>query len=131
MKAMTLASPGGLDHIHQVEIDSVKPPLTIDVGGAATLSQSLEAVKVGGHVAMVGLLGGIAADLPVIPMLAKQVRLQGCLAGSRQDQIDLVAFLEKHRIHPVIDRSYDLEQLAQAFAFQRAGGHFGKVVIRI
>lgn len=103
----------------------------IDVGGPATLSQSIEASKVGGHIAMVGILGGMTAEVPMISVLAKQIRLQGCLDGSRQDQIDLVSFLEKHSIRPVIDRHFKLEALADAFAYQQSGAHFGKVIINI
>lgn len=103
----------------------------LDVGGPATLSQSLDAVKIGGHVAMIGTLGGFEAKLPVIPMLARQIRVQGCLNGSWQDQTDLVAFLEQHQIRPVIDRSFPLHALADAFRYQESGAHFGKIVIEI
>ncbi|KIZ45352.1 MULTISPECIES: NAD(P)-dependent alcohol dehydrogenase [Rhodopseudomonas] len=108
----------GIDHV-------------IDVGGPTTLAQSLEAVKVGGHIAMIGLLGGLSVDLPIIPILAKQIRLQGCLDGSRQDQIDLVDFLGAHEIRPILDRSFALDKLADAFRYEESGAHFGKIVIEI
>ncbi|WP_370656168.1 zinc-binding dehydrogenase [Paracoccus wurundjeri] len=44
----------------------------IDVGGPSTLPQSIEAVKIGGHVAMIGLHGGMEAEIPMIPVFAKQ-----------------------------------------------------------
>ncbi|WP_346427812.1 NAD(P)-dependent alcohol dehydrogenase [Sphingomonas sp. UV9] len=103
----------------------------IDVGGPSTLAQSLEAVKIGGHIASIGILGGWEAALPMVPILTKQVRLQGCLNGCRQDQADLVAFLSTHAIRPIIDRSFPLEQLAEAFLHQESGSHFGKIVIKI
>ncbi|MDY6947576.1 MAG: NAD(P)-dependent alcohol dehydrogenase [Pseudomonadota bacterium] len=108
----------GVDHI-------------IDVGGPATLAQSIEAVKIGGHIAMIGLLGGMEATIPMIPMFAKQIRLQGCLNGSWQDQADLVGFLATHGIKPVLDRSFRLEELADAFRYEESGLHFGKIVIEI
>lgn len=103
----------------------------VDVGGPATLPQSIEAVKIGGHIAMIGLLGGMEATIPMIPVFAKQIRLQGCLNGSRQDQVDLVEFLAAHDIRPVIDRSFKLEDLAEAFRYEETGAHFGKIVIEI
>ncbi len=103
----------------------------IDVGGPATLRQSVQAVTVGGPIAMVGLLGGMETALPIIPILAKQIRLQGCLDGSRQDQHDLSVFLGAHGIRPVLDRSFRLENLADAFRYQQSGAHFGKIVIDI
>lgn len=112
------AGDKGIDHI-------------IDVGGPATLAQSLEAVKIGGHVAMIGTLGGFDAALPVIPILLKQIRIQGCLNGSWQDQADFVDFLNQQDIKPVIDRSFRLEELADAFRYEESGAHFGKIVIAI
>lgn len=103
----------------------------LDVGGPATLPQSVEAVKIGGHIAMIGTLGGFEATLPVIPMLSRQIRIQGCLNGSRQDQANFVDFLDHHQIRPVIDRSFPLEALAEAFRYEESGSHFGKIVIAI
>jgi NADPH:quinone reductase-like Zn-dependent oxidoreductase len=78
---------------------------------------------------MIGLLGGMTAELPMIPIFAKQVRLQGCVNGSRQDQIDLVDFLGERAIRPVLDRRFRLEELPGAFRYEEAGSHFGKIVI--
>lgn len=103
----------------------------VDVGGPATLPQSIEAVKIGGHIAMIGILGGMHATIPMIPVFAKQIRLQGCLNGSWQDQSDLVEFLATHDIKPVVDRSFRLEDLAEAFRYEKSGLHFGKIVIEI
>jgi NADPH:quinone reductase-like Zn-dependent oxidoreductase len=49
--------------------------------------------------------------------------------GSRRQQQDYVAALEQIGTRPVIDRSFSLEQLADAFRFQEGGNHFGKVVV--
>lgn len=108
----------GVDHI-------------IDVGGPSTLPQSIEAVKIGGHIAMIGLLGGLEAKIPMIPVFARQIRFQGCLNGSWQDQADLVEFLAERDIRPVIDRSFRLEELAEAFRYEVSAMHFGKIVIEI
>jgi len=64
-------------------------------------------------------------------VFAKQIRFQGCLNGSWQDQADLVAFLATHDIRPVIDRSFRLEELAEAFRYEESGQHFGKIVVDI
>lgn len=51
--------------------------------------------------------------------------------GKPADQIALVDFAEKGRLLPTIERKFPLASLADAFAYQRAGGHFGKIVIKI
>lgn len=55
--------------------------------------------------------------------------MQGLIVGSRRQQQDYVAALEQTGIRPVIDRSFALHELAEAFRFQESGGHFGKVVV--
>lgn len=46
---------------------------------------------------MVGILGGMFAEVPMMSVLAKQVRLQGCLDGSRQNQINLIGLPVKNK----------------------------------
>lgn len=101
----------------------------VELGGPGTLAQSIDAVRVGGHISLIGVLTGRQGDVPTSVLMAKQARLQGLIVGSRQQQRDFVAALEQTRIRPVLDRSFGLEQLADAFRFQESGGHFGKVVI--
>lgn len=101
----------------------------VEVGGPATLAQSITAVRVGGHIALIGVLTGRQGDVPTSVLMAKQVRLQGLIVGSRRHQQDYVRALEQSGVRPVIDRSFPLENLAGAFRLQESGGHFGKIVV--
>ena len=62
-------------------------------------------------------------------LMAKQARIEGLIVGNRRQQQDYVAALEHSGIRPVIDRSFALEDLAEAFRMQQAGQHFGKIVV--
>ena len=99
----------------------------VEVGGPGTLGQSIEAVRVGGHISLIGVLTGGAGQVPTAALMAKQARLQGLIVGSRRQQQDFVRALDGGTIRPIIDRRFPLEQLADAFRFQLSGGHFGKV----
>lgn len=103
----------------------------IDVGGPATLENSMAAARVGGHIAVIGILGGIAGELPLVPALGKQLRLQGVLVGSRRQQQDMVRAIDAHAMRPVLDRSFDLEALVAAFRYQESNQHFGKITLSI
>lgn len=59
------------------------------------------------------------------------VTVQPIAIGSRTQLEAMTAFIERHRLHPVIDRVFTLEQAPQAFAHYLAGANFGKVVIRL
>jgi len=101
----------------------------VEVGGPGTLSESIDAVRVGGHISLIGVLTGGIGEVPTAALMGKQARLQGLIVGSRRAQQDFVRALDSSGIHPVIDRRFPLEQLADAFRFEMSGEHFGKIGI--
>ncbi|WP_236045388.1 MULTISPECIES: zinc-dependent alcohol dehydrogenase family protein [Pseudooceanicola] len=105
--------------------------LVVEVGGPGTLAQSIVAGRPGAHLALIGVLTGRDGKIPTALLMARQQRLQGLIVGSRQHQLDFVRALEALRIRPVIDRTFDLPDLAAAFRHQESGAHFGKICVRI
>lgn len=103
--------------------------LVVEVGGAGTLAESLEAVRIGGRIALVGNLAP-PAPLDTVPILMKQVRVQGVFVGPRRGFEDLVRAAERHPIRPVIDRAFPLDQLPAAFEWFASRAHVGKVVVQ-
>ena len=101
----------------------------VELGGAESLPKSVEAVRPNGTIVLIGVLSGIQSDLNIVPLLMKQVRIQGILVGSRQDFERMNAALEVSGIRPVIDRVYPFEEAPKAFTRMREGKHFGKIVI--
>jgi NADPH:quinone reductase-like Zn-dependent oxidoreductase len=69
--------------------------------------------------------------MPFAIVQAKRLNLQAVTVGSRRDQIDMVRGIEANGIRPVLDRSFKLEQLADAFRHLQSGQHFGKVSVEI
>jgi NADPH:quinone reductase-like Zn-dependent oxidoreductase len=101
----------------------------VEVGGPDTLAQSIAAVRVGGHISLIGVLTGSAGEVPTAALMAKQARLQGLIVGSRREQQDFVRALDAGGIRPVVDRRFPLEELADAFRFEMGATHFGKIGI--
>ena len=101
----------------------------IEVGGPATLPQSMAAVAIGGHIALIGVLTGRAGEIATAHLMAKQARLQGLIVGSRRHQMDFVRAIDAANIKPVIDRSFDLDKIADAFRYEASGQHFGKICL--
>ena len=101
----------------------------VEIGGPGTLAQSIAAVRIGGHISLIGTLTGRAGEVPTAAMMVKQVRLQGLIVGSRRHQQDMVRALEATGLRPVIDSSFGLETLADAFRHEAAGRHFGKICV--
>jgi len=101
----------------------------VEVGGPGTLAQSIEAVRVGGHISLIGVLTGASGDVPTAALMGKQARLQGLIVGSRREQQDFVRAIEQGGLRPVVDRRFALEDLAEAFRYEMSAAHFGKIGI--
>jgi NADPH:quinone reductase-like Zn-dependent oxidoreductase len=115
------------------ELSGIGVDCVIDVGGTATLPQAMRALRPGGGVAVIGVLGG-SDPLPaqvVTQVLMNQVRLQGVFVGHRMGLSLLCEELLAHQIRPVIDTVFPFAEATAAFLHLQAGAHFGKVVIRL
>lgn len=99
----------------------------VEVGGPGTLPQSIEAVSIGGHIALIGVLTGRSGEVPTVKLMAKQARLQGLIVGSRAQQLDMIRAIEAGGLRPVIDKTFPLEAIAEAFRHEESGRHFGKI----
>ena len=104
--------------------------IVVEVGGPGTLPQSIRACAPGGHIALIGVLTGFAGDVPTVEMMRKQQTLKGLIVGSREHQHDMVAALDQLSLRPVIDRSYPLAQMGDAFTHQISAQHFGKICLQ-
>ncbi|WP_046864068.1 zinc-dependent alcohol dehydrogenase family protein [Microvirga massiliensis] len=101
----------------------------VEVGGPGTLPQSIRAVSIGGRIALIGVLTGIGGEVPTALLMARQARLQGLIVGSRREQIDMIRAIEATNLHPIINRSLALGEIAEAFRHQESGRHFGKICL--
>ena len=105
--------------------------LVVEVGGAQSLTQSLRAVRVGGAIALIGVLSGGRAELNLGPVVTRQVRMLGITVGSRDRLGEMIAAMATTEIRPVIDRVFPLAEVRDALLYLKAGKHFGKVCIEI
>jgi NADPH:quinone reductase-like Zn-dependent oxidoreductase len=103
----------------------------LDIGGEATLEQSVAATRDGGCVAVLGTLAAGPGTVRLADVLLRRIRVQGIFVGSRADLERCVAFVADHALEPVIDRVFDgLTTAREAFAYFLSGRHAGKIVIR-
>jgi NADPH:quinone reductase-like Zn-dependent oxidoreductase len=111
-------SKGGVDHV-------------IDVGGATTIDHSIAAARVNGSVVLIGILGGMETRINLASWMIRQQRIRPVAVGSRKMQKDMVRDIEAFDIKPVIDSTFPMAHLAEAFQYQVSGRHFGKIVVEI
>jgi NADPH:quinone reductase-like Zn-dependent oxidoreductase len=103
----------------------------IEVGGTGTLPQSLESVRSGGLVSLIGLLTGITDSINIAPILFKAIRLQGAGVGSIQMVEAMTHTIAARKLKPVIAEVLGFAEAKNALAKLQDAQHFGKIVIRI
>lgn len=103
----------------------------VEVGGAGTLQRSLDAVRHGGQIHLIGVLSGFEGTVNPWPFIAKSVRMNGLYVGSRETFERMNRAFALHRIEPVIDRIFDFDHAREAFAHMESKVHVGKIVIRV
>jgi NADPH:quinone reductase-like Zn-dependent oxidoreductase len=103
----------------------------LEVGGVGTLPKSLACLAPGGHVALIGGLAGFGGDIPVMALIGGLATASGIYVGSREHFEAMNRFIEQHRIRPVVDRVFTVDEAAQAYDHLEQGRHFGKVVIKL
>lgn len=117
-KVLELTDKHGVDHV-------------VEVGGAGTMQKSVNAVRTGGHVAVIGVLSG-EGDFNPASLLMKSVRLQGIYVGSRQMFEDMNRLFCQHpHLQPVIDKTFEFGEVGDALKYMESGSHFGKIVVKI
>lgn len=105
--------------------------VVVDVGGKDTLEESAKSVAFGGQISIVGGLTGYGGQFRASTLIGKSARAQGIFVGSRADFLRMNAFIERHRLRPVVERVVPLEQFADALKQMESGNFVGKIVLRL
>lgn len=113
---LAIVGKPGVDHV-------------VEVGGAGTLAKSINAVRIGGHVALIGALTGAAGFDPTTVFM-KAIRLQGIFTGSRTLFEEMNRAVSVNKLKPVIDSVFEFDEVSAALKHMKSGSHFGKIVIR-
>jgi NADPH:quinone reductase-like Zn-dependent oxidoreductase len=114
---LDLTGGRGVDHV-------------VEVGGAGTLQRSINAVRVNGHIAMVGALD-TTGGFNHVPIFMKALRVQGIFVGSKAMFEAMNRAIELSKLRPVIDRTFKFEELPDPLNYMQSGSHFGKIVVSI
>ena len=104
--------------------------LIIEVGGGGTIEQSLRAIRIGGHVAIVGVVAGMGGGFNTASLIGNSAKLQGLSVGSRDMFEAMCRAIELHQIAPVVDKVFPWTQVRAALAAMQGGEHFGKIVLQ-
>jgi NADPH:quinone reductase-like Zn-dependent oxidoreductase len=117
-KVKQITNGRGVDHV-------------IEVAGGANLVKSFQCVRIGGKLALIGALSGRAGEVNPLPIVMKNLRVQGIYVGSREMFEGMNRAIAAHKLRPVIDRVFPFEKTKEALTHMDNASHFGKVVIKV
>jgi NADPH:quinone reductase-like Zn-dependent oxidoreductase len=117
----------GADLLTALGPDSVHT--VIDIVGGAQVAQLLELLRPGGTYAIAGAIDGPKADLDLRTIYLKDLQLLGCTFQDDEVFENLIGYVERNEIRPVIAKSYPLSAIAEAQQDFLTKQHTGKLVL--
>ncbi|KIL53028.1 zinc-binding dehydrogenase [Jeotgalibacillus campisalis] len=108
-----------------------KMDLVIECVGAATFQKSLNQLRKGGTIVTFGASAGDEIKLNLRDFFYGQLNMLGSTMGSAEEFELMLQFIEQHKIKPVLDEIYPLEQFEKAFTRLENGEQLGKIGFRI
>lgn len=134
-RAVEMGASGGVryslpDWWKDLKARSGEFDLIIDSAGGRGFSALVDLAAPAGRIA---IYGGTHGQFSISPQKVfwKQLDILGTTMGSDDDFSSMVQFVTKHRIRPVVDSVFSLDQAWKAFQRMDEGHQFGKIVLRI
>jgi NADPH:quinone reductase-like Zn-dependent oxidoreductase len=106
----------------------------VENGGSGTISESFEALAMGGKITIIGFLAvADQKDMPDIAMQAlnKGAVVRGITVGPKSMLEDLVRFVVSRRLSPPIDKVFAFDDALEAYKYMAKSGHIGKICIEM
>lgn len=135
--AVSLGAEAGVNYNNESwdkeisEISGNKINVVIDGSGGATISKCMDMINYGGRIVSYGSTLGNINDFPMARLFWKQLKISGSTMGSPDDFIEMINYFNDHKITPIVDAIFDLENITEAFEKMNESKQFGKIVIRI
>ena len=101
----------------------------VEIGGAGTFMRSANSTRIGGTMSCVGFVAGQQGGIDPMGLIQRVLSVNFYIMGSRVQFEAMLAAMDLHKIHPVVDRVFAMEEVADAYAYLESGRHVGKVVI--
>ncbi|RAS92536.1 alcohol dehydrogenase [Bacillus cereus] len=108
-----------------------KVDLIIDSIGPATFLKYFDVLKQNGRIVNFGASSGDKIELPLRALFYNQIDIMGTSMGSREEFNEMIRFIEKYKIKPIMDKVYSLEEAIQALSRMEQGEQFGNIALRM
>jgi len=136
--------------VSELGADAISPESFIESGpydvilelvGAPNLAGNLQALAIGGRIAVIGVSAGAKSELNLLALMGKRARIYGSTLRARPlEEKALTARRVEHEVLPLFEsgalsvplaETFPLQQAAAAYDRFAAGGKLGKIVMTI
>ena len=135
-RAMEMGAKGGLlftDPEWRKQVGKLTGGIDVVLDGAPSPSFAnyVRAINPGARIVIYGSTGGNEVKFNATDIFLKSASIVGSQVGDPQDFRDMLAFADKHKIRPVIERVFPLDEAKEALLYLEKQHQFGKVVVKI
>lgn len=101
----------------------------IDSAGGNNMNHYLKMIKKGGRIVHYGSTTGMSKNFDIFRLFFSQASIHGSTMGNDDEFKEMIDFVNKHKIKPIVDSVRPLEEIVSAFDEMKAGKQFGKLVV--
>jgi zinc-binding alcohol dehydrogenase/oxidoreductase len=135
-KAKTLGAAGGFNYKEADWVEKAKKEaggfdIIIDSAGGDQFSKLVDLALPGGRIVNFGRTAGNIDGIVTKQLYWKQLSIFGSTMGTRDEFLSMIDFIESRNLKPIIDKTFQLEQIHEAFARMNEGSQFGKIILKI
>lgn len=105
--------------------------IIIDSAGGNQFSKLIELALPGGRIVNFGRTAGNITEISTRLLYWKQISIHGTTMGTENEFSAMLDFLKSESIKPVMDKTFPLSQINEAFIRMETGYHFGKIILEI
>jgi NADPH:quinone reductase-like Zn-dependent oxidoreductase len=132
--AKNLGALGGFnyknpDWVEQAKKEAAGFDIIIDCAGGPNFNQYIDLAMPGGRIVNFGRTAGMIGEINTRMLYWKQISIFGTTMGTRDEFLSMIDFIESRNLKPVIDKTFPLENINEAFQHMKNKNQFGKILI--
>lgn len=103
----------------------------VDSAGGDSFALLTEIASQGARIVLFGRTAGDINHLKPSVIFNKQLSISGTMMGTNEEFKAMLSYYSEHKLHPVIDKTFQLNEINDAAAYMKSGEHFGKIIFSI
>ncbi len=105
--------------------------LVIDSAGGDQINNFIKILKPNGRIVFYGATNGLPSKIDLYKMFWHQLTLQGTTMGNDHEFNEMLAFVSKHQIRPIVDSIRPFSKIAESFGDITKSNKVGKIVFQL